>query len=131
MYPLLAASLALPALRGRPAGRAKARGSLRIAMEGTYPPFNFKDQKTGQLAGYDVDVAAWWPPGWASSLNSSPPSGRDPGRPGRRQVRRHRQPGRHHAQAPAGLRFLHPYTYSSPQLIVRKSDPPPTRRWPT
>jgi hypothetical protein len=36
---------------------AKARGTLRIAMEGTYPPFNFKDQKTGQLAGYDVDVA--------------------------------------------------------------------------
>ncbi|UGQ48990.1 transporter substrate-binding domain-containing protein [Massilia endophytica] len=35
----------------------KARGTLKVAMEGTYPPFNFKDQKTGQLAGYDVDVA--------------------------------------------------------------------------
>jgi cystine transport system substrate-binding protein len=26
-------------------------------MEGTYPPFNFRDSKSGQLAGYDVDVA--------------------------------------------------------------------------
>ncbi len=36
---------------------AKARGSLTVAMEGTYPPFNFKDPKTGELFGYDVDVA--------------------------------------------------------------------------
>ncbi len=36
---------------------AKAKGVLTVAMEGTYPPFNFKDPKTGQLAGYDVDVA--------------------------------------------------------------------------
>ena len=35
----------------------KARGTLRIAMEGTYPPFNFKDPKTGELSGYDGDVA--------------------------------------------------------------------------
>lgn len=35
---------------------ARARGALRIAVEGTYPPFNFKDPKTGQLTGYDVEV---------------------------------------------------------------------------
>ena len=35
----------------------KARGTLKVAMEGTYPPFNYKDAKSGQLAGYDVDVA--------------------------------------------------------------------------
>lgn len=35
----------------------KARGTLKVALEGTYPPFNYKDQKTGQFAGYDVDVA--------------------------------------------------------------------------
>lgn len=35
----------------------RARGTLRIAIEGTYPPFNFKDPKTGQLTGYDVEVA--------------------------------------------------------------------------
>ncbi|MEB0139781.1 MULTISPECIES: transporter substrate-binding domain-containing protein [unclassified Undibacterium] len=34
-----------------------ARGSLKIAVEGTYPPFNFTDQKTHALSGFDVDVA--------------------------------------------------------------------------
>src|SRR6185369_9214860 len=34
----------------------KARGTLKVAMEGVYPPFNFKE-KNGELAGYDVDVA--------------------------------------------------------------------------
>lgn len=34
----------------------KARGTLRIACEGTYPPFNFKDAK-GQLTGFDVEIA--------------------------------------------------------------------------
>lgn len=34
----------------------KTRGTLRIAVEGTYPPFNFKDAK-GQLDGFDVDIA--------------------------------------------------------------------------
>jgi len=34
----------------------KARGALRIACEGTYPPFNYKDDK-GQLAGFDVEIA--------------------------------------------------------------------------
>jgi len=35
----------------------KTRGTLKIALEGTYPPFNFKDTKTNELAGFDVDVA--------------------------------------------------------------------------
>lgn len=35
----------------------KARGTLRVALEGTYPPFNFREQKSGELAGFDVDVA--------------------------------------------------------------------------
>ncbi|MBO9686124.1 transporter substrate-binding domain-containing protein [Roseateles chitosanitabidus] len=34
----------------------KARGTLRIAVEGTYPPFNYKDEK-GQLTGFDVEIA--------------------------------------------------------------------------
>jgi len=33
------------------------RGTLRIALEGTYPPFNVSDTTSGQLTGYDVDVA--------------------------------------------------------------------------
>ena len=39
------------------ANAAATRGVLRIALEGTYPPFNFRDPKSGQLTGYDVDVA--------------------------------------------------------------------------
>ena len=35
----------------------QARGTLRVALEGSYPPFNFLDPKTGQLTGYDADVA--------------------------------------------------------------------------
>jgi L-cystine transport system substrate-binding protein len=34
----------------------KARGTLRIGMEGTYPPFNYKNEK-GELDGFDVDIA--------------------------------------------------------------------------
>lgn len=34
----------------------KQRGTLKIAVEGTYPPFNFKD-KSGQLTGFDVEIA--------------------------------------------------------------------------
>ncbi|GAB3628152.1 cysteine ABC transporter substrate-binding protein [Pandoraea terrae] len=33
----------------------KSRGELMIGMEGTYPPFNFRDQN-GELQGFDVDV---------------------------------------------------------------------------
>ena len=36
--------------------RIKASGTLRVGLEGTYPPFNFQD-KTGQLAGFEVDFA--------------------------------------------------------------------------
>ena len=31
------------------------RGTLRVAMEGTYPPFNYKEN--GQLAGFEVELA--------------------------------------------------------------------------
>jgi L-cystine transport system substrate-binding protein len=34
----------------------KARGTLRIACEGTYPPFNFRNDK-GELDGFDVEIA--------------------------------------------------------------------------
>lgn len=36
------------------AQRVQASKTLRIGLEGTYPPFNFQD-KDGQLAGFDVD----------------------------------------------------------------------------
>jgi cystine transport system substrate-binding protein len=34
----------------------KQRGSLRIGVEGTYPPFNFRDEQ-GKLTGFDVEIA--------------------------------------------------------------------------
>ncbi|MEK6422958.1 MAG: cystine ABC transporter substrate-binding protein [Burkholderia gladioli] len=36
--------------------QAKQRGTLRIGLEGTFPPFNSK-APSGELVGYDVDIA--------------------------------------------------------------------------
>ncbi|HYZ68602.1 MAG TPA: transporter substrate-binding domain-containing protein [Mycobacterium sp.] len=35
----------------------KAAGVLRVGTEGVYSPFSYHDPATGQLVGYDVDVA--------------------------------------------------------------------------
>ena len=35
----------------------KAAGVLRVGTEGTYAPFSYRDPTTGELAGYDVEVA--------------------------------------------------------------------------
>lgn len=35
----------------------RAAGVLRVGTEGTYSPFSYHDPATGQLAGYDIDVA--------------------------------------------------------------------------
>lgn len=120
---LLAVSLAQPAAAADLLTTAKARGSLKIALEGTYPPFNFKDQKTGELAGYDVDVAKLIAarlgvkPEFVSTEWSAILAGLAAGRydviisqvginPKREQI----------------FDFSIPYTWSSPQLIVRKND---------
>jgi cystine transport system permease protein len=39
------------------ADRLSSSGVLRVGTEGTYAPFSYQDPTTGQLAGYDVDVA--------------------------------------------------------------------------
>ena len=31
------------------------RGTLRIGIEGTYPPFNYQDEK-GQFVGFEIDL---------------------------------------------------------------------------
>lgn len=42
----------------KPSGSgALSAGVLRVGTEGTYAPFSYHDPSTGQLAGYDVDVA--------------------------------------------------------------------------
>ncbi len=33
----------------------KQRGTLKVALEGTYPPFNYREN--GQLTGFDVEIA--------------------------------------------------------------------------
>ncbi|RJG25893.1 transporter substrate-binding domain-containing protein [Massilia cavernae] len=120
---LIAMSLALPAAAADLLATAKARGTLRIAMEGTYPPFNFKDPKTGQLAGYDVDVATLvagklgLKPEFVTTEWSAILAGLGAGKydvivsqvgmtPKRQEV----------------FDFSEPYTYSSPQLIIRKNE---------
>jgi cystine transport system substrate-binding protein len=53
---VLLAGVALSASAADLLDDVKSRGTLRIGIEGTYPPFNYKDDK-GQLAGFDVDIA--------------------------------------------------------------------------
>lgn len=102
---------------------AKARGTLKVAMEGTYPPFNYKDQKTGELAGYDVDVARllaarlglkpeFVTTEWASIL-----AGLASGKYDVIIAQVGINPKREQA-----FDFSIPYIYSAPQLIVRKDE---------
>nr|WP_199065593.1 transporter substrate-binding domain-containing protein [Chromobacterium sp. ASV5] len=100
----------------------KQRGSLKIALEGTYPPFNFKDAKQ-QLAGFDVEIAAeiakrlkvkpeFTTAEW-SGLLAGLQSGKFDIVVNQVGVTDKRK---------AVFDFSQPYTYSSAQLIVRKSE---------
>ncbi|KGF83072.1 cysteine ABC transporter substrate-binding protein [Massilia sp. JS1662] len=120
---LALAAVALPARAADLLDTVKTRGTLRIALEGTYPPFNFKDAKTGQLAGYDVDVAKLVcaklgvKPEFVTTEWSAILAGLGAGRydvivsqvgiTSRRQQ---------------AFDFSQPYTYSAPQLIVRRNE---------
>lgn len=105
--------------------QVKERGTLRIGIEGTYPPFNSRDAQ-GELVGYDVDVAK----AVATQLGVKPEfiatewsgiiAGLQAGKfdvivnqvgitPARQQM----------------LDFSKPYTYSVAQLIQRKNDTRP------
>jgi cystine transport system substrate-binding protein len=114
----------LPAMAADLLDAVKARGTLRIALEGTYPPFNFKDPDSGQLAGYDVDVARLVcarlgvKPEFVTTEWGAILSGLGAGRydviisqvgitAKRQQV----------------FDFSRPYTYSAPQLMVRRNEP--------
>jgi cystine transport system substrate-binding protein len=119
----LGALLAAPAIGADLLASAKSRGTLRIAMEGTYPPFNFKDQKTGQLAGYDADVARLvaaklgLKPEFVTTEWSAILAGLAAGRYDVIVSQVGITPKRELA-----FDFSQPYTYSSPQLIVRKNE---------
>jgi cystine transport system substrate-binding protein len=120
---LAAAGLALPALAGDLLDSVKARGTLRIAFEGTYPPFNFKDPKTGQFAGYDVDVAKLLAarlglkPEFVSTEWTAILAGLSAGKYDVIIGQVGITPKREQA-----FDFSEPYTYSSPQLIVRRNE---------
>jgi cystine transport system substrate-binding protein len=102
---------------------AKARGTLRVALEGTYPPFNFRDAASGQLAGYDVDVARLvaarlgLKPEFVTTEWSAILAGLGAGKYDVIVSQVGITPQR--AQA---FDFSQPYTYSGPQLIVRKNE---------
>lgn len=120
---LLAAGLALPAHAADLLDTVKARGTLRIAMEGTYPPFNYKDQKTGQLTGYDVEVARLLAsrmglkPEFVSTEWSAILAGLGAGKYDVIISQVGITPKRE-----ATFDFSVPYTYSIPQLVVRSND---------
>ncbi len=53
---LLGASLFTPVFAADLLDEVKANGTLKVGMEGTYPPFNYQDE-SGQLTGFEVDFA--------------------------------------------------------------------------
>jgi len=120
---LLGIAFALPLHAADLLDAAKGRGTLRIALEGTYPPFNFRDPKTGQLTGYDVDVARlvaaklglkpeFVTTEWAAIL-----AGLGAGKYDVIISQVNVTPKREQA-----FDFSAPYTYSTPQLIVRRNE---------
>ncbi|HET7795312.1 MAG TPA: cystine ABC transporter substrate-binding protein [Rhizobacter sp.] len=99
----------------------KSRGTLRIAVEGTYPPFNFKDK--GELSGFDVDVARLV----AAKLGLKPEfvttewSGILAGLSAGKYDVIVNQVGVTDKRKEA-FDFTEPYTISAPQLIVRRNE---------
>ena len=99
----------------------KQRGSLKIAVEGSYPPFNFKEN--GKLTGFEVALATALSEkrGVKAEFSTTEWSAMLAGL----------QAGRYDVVVNqvgiTGKRretfdFSEPYTISSPQLIVRKSE---------
>lgn len=124
-FPILLTTLALAAGLNAQAAQTTpptlTKGVLKIAMEGTYPPFTFKDER-GQLTGFDVDVAK----AVAARLGLQPQfvltewSGILGGLQANKYDVIVNQVGiTPERQKTIGL--SQPYAYSSPQIIVRKS----------
>ncbi|MCA1982219.1 ABC transporter substrate-binding protein/permease [Nocardioides nematodiphilus] len=55
---LLGAILAMPAIApAASAADAPSRPVVRVGTEGTYPPFSYIDPKSGEVTGFDIEVA--------------------------------------------------------------------------
>ena len=101
----------------------KARGALIVGVEGTYPPFNYIDTKTGQLEGFDIDVAnliadrlgvkAQFVKTEWSAILAGLSSGKFDAIVNQVGITPERQ---------KAFDFSVPYVASSPQLILRKND---------
>jgi cystine transport system substrate-binding protein len=102
--------------------QVKQRGTLRIGLEGTFPPFNSK-APSGELVGYDVDIAK----AVAAKLGVKPEfvttewSGIIAGLQANKFDVIVNQVGITDARKQA-LDFSPAYTYSAAQLIQRKDD---------
>ncbi|CAM2172910.1 cystine ABC transporter periplasmic binding protein [Paraburkholderia sacchari] len=102
--------------------QAKARGTLRIGLEGTFPPFNSK-APNGELVGFDVDIAK----AVAAKMGLKPEfvttewSGIIAGLQAGKFDVIVNQVGVTE-QRKAALDFSPAYTYSAAQLIQRKDD---------
>ncbi|WP_211467828.1 transporter substrate-binding domain-containing protein, partial [Collimonas silvisoli] len=120
---ILVTSVTLNAFAADLLDTVKARGTLKVAMEGNYPPFNFKDPKTGQLEGFEVDVAKLL----AAKLGVTPEftttewSGILAGLGAGKYDVIVNQVGITEERQKA-FDFSHPYTLSTAQLIVRKDE---------
>ncbi|MDR2853535.1 MAG: transporter substrate-binding domain-containing protein [Burkholderiaceae bacterium] len=102
--------------------QVKARGTLRIALEGTYAPFDYR-APDGQLIGYDVDIAKaivaklgikpdFIPTEW-SGIIAGLQAGKFDVIISQVNVTEQRK---------TVFDFSRPYTYSAAQLIQRKND---------
>src|ERR1700722_759274 len=119
---LIGASLSVAAHAEDLLDTVKARGTLRIGLEGTFPPFNSKSPQ-GELVGFDVDIAK----AVAAKLGVKPEfittewSGIIAGLQAGKFDVIVNQVGITDARKQA-LDFSPAYTYSAAQLIQRKDD---------
>lgn len=99
----------------------KQRGSLKVAVEGTYPPFNFKED--GKLAGFEVELATALAQkmGVKADISTSEWSAMLAGLQAGKFDVVINQVGITDKRKET-FDFSEPYTISSPQLIVRKDE---------
>ncbi|MBP8812709.1 MAG: transporter substrate-binding domain-containing protein [Laribacter sp.] len=119
---LLLSSLSLPVLAADLLQTVQQRGQLNIAVEGTYPPFNFRNRQQ-QLTGFEVElgqelarrlgVKAHFTTGEWSALLAGLQAGKSDIVLNQVAVTE----ARHKV-----FDFSQPYTISSAQLIVRQDD---------